>query len=431
MSILIKNIKEIYTVDEDFRVINNGFMIIENNKIKSIGKHDSEQVDEKRYDKVIDGTDRLALPGFINTHTHSAMTLLRGYADDLPLQEWLEEKIWPFESKLSEADIYWGSLLAIMEMIKSGTTTFNDMYFEMDRVAAAVKETGMRAVLGQGLIEMKDKSKGLNKAVEFAVNWRKQAEGRITTMLAPHAPYTCSPAYLEKIIALSEKHNLPIHIHVAETRNEFDDIKSNYNMTPTALLADVGLLERPVTAAHCVYTTEEDIQLLAARNVGVAYNPMSNMKLGSGIAPVLKMMSNDINVGFGTDGVSSNNNLDLIEEARTGSYLQKVDNLEATALKIKEIVHMLTQTGADILNLNNLGQLKQGFLADIILVDVKNNVSSYPHHNNLSNLFYAGNGQQVETVIVNGEIIMQDKDLLTIDEDKVYKEVEQRAAYLS
>jgi 5-methylthioadenosine/S-adenosylhomocysteine deaminase len=423
VKILIEQIDEIYT-GEDQRVIKNGYILILDNRIEEIGEYPGFTGNKENIDKIIYGKGKIALPGFINTHTHGAMTLLRGYADDLPLQSWLENKIWPFEAKLTGADIYWGTMLAILEMIRNGTTTFADMYFKMELVARAVEETGIRAVLAPGLIEMNDGEEGLKEALDFCLNWQGKANGRITTMLAPHAPYTCSGSYLKKIIELSHINNLPINIHVAETKTEYENSIKDHGLSPVKYLNEIGLLDRPVLAAHCVYLDKEDINILAQKNVGVAHNPCSNLKLGSGVAPVVEMFNTGINIGFGTDGVASNNNLDLIEEARIGAYLQKGVNLDPTVLDIFQLLEMVTERGSKALMLKDTGLLKTNYLADIILVDVRESSHYYPHHNNLSHLFYAGNGRDVDTVLVNGQVIYENRNFLTLDEERIYYEVE-------
>ncbi len=421
MQILIKNITEIHTLDN--KVIKDGYIIIKNDKILEIGSKIYENYNN--YDQVIDANGMLALPGFVNTHTHSAMTLLRGYADDLPLQKWLEEKIWPLENKLTGDYIYWGSKLAMIEMIKTGTTTFTDMYFQMHKVAEAVKESGLRAVLCQGLIEANDGEQGLQAAKSFTEEWNNRAEGRISTLMGPHAPYTCSPEYLTRVMKIAEELGVGITIHVAETKEEINIIRENYNCSPVEYLQKINLFALPTVAAHCVHVDERDMQVLNRYDVGVAHNPMSNMKLGSGIAPVTEMCERGITVALGTDGVSSNNNLDMIEEARFASYLQKVKSYNPTDMNINTLLKMLTVNGARILGLKNLGKIKEGYVADIILVDMKNNPVYYPHYNNLSNLLYAGKGRDVSTVIVNGRIILKDGLIKTFDEEEVYCKVEE------
>lgn len=423
MNILIKNIDEIYTGVTDKNLAKNCNIVIKNNSIYNITPSLSS-IKEKNYDYIIDGKGKIALPGFINTHTHAGMTLLRGYADDLPLHNWLQNKIWPFEANLSKEEIYWGSKLAILEMLSTGTTTFTDMYFQMDIVAKAVEETGMRAVLTEGLIEKNDGIDGLKSSLNFCNKWRGQANGRITTMLAPHAPYTCSKKYLEQIIKLSEEHGLAINIHVAETKKEYEDSLKRNDLSPISYLDSFGFFERPVLAAHCVYLSAEDIKILLEKNVGVAYNPASNMKLSSGIANIVEMINSGVNVAFGTDSVASNNNLDLIEEARMGSYLQKVNSHNPTVLNIDDLFKMLTYNGAKALGLKKVGKIQKDFLADIVLVDTKNHTHFYPHHNNLSNLFYSGSGRDVNTVIINGKIVYDNNEFLTIDKEEVYYEVE-------
>ncbi|MGM0437258.1 MAG: amidohydrolase [Bacillota bacterium] len=428
MSILIKNIEEIYTVDKKNSIIKNGYIIINNGIIQKVSKMENFNNKEKqKFDKIIDAKGKIAMPGLINTHTHSSMTLLRGYADDLPLKEWLENKIWPFESRLRENDFYWGTKLAILEMIKTGTTTFSDMYFNMDEIAKAVKETGIRAVLSEGLIEENDGEKGLQNSIKFAKKWNNKADERITTMLAPHSPYTCSKNYLEKIVKIADENGLGIHTHLAETENEVKITNDKYNKSPTKFLKEVNFFSVPVLAAHCIYLNESDIELIADNNVGVAHNPLSNMKLGSGIANITKMLDKGIRVGLGTDGVASNNNLDLFEEAKIAAYLQKVDKKDPSLINTKDLLKMLTINGAKILGLENLGRLKKNYIADLILLDIEESSYFYPHHNNLSNIFYSSNSNSVNTVIINGKVILEDGVLLTMEKDRVFKEVEKRA----
>jgi len=420
MSILLKNIKSIYSPATDLTEYNH--IAIKDNKITGILK-ESNNI-ESDFDKVIDCSDKVALPGLINTHTHSSMSLLRGYADDYRLDKWLNDKIWPAEAKLTSEDIYWGAMLAVVEMIKTGTTVFNDMYFKMDEVAEVVQKTGIRGVLSEGLIEQNDGIEGLENSVDFALRWQGKAEGRIKTCLGPHSPYTCSADYLEKIRDKALKNDLLIHIHISETADETEFMKDKYGLTTVELFDQIDLFEAKVIAPHCVHLNDNDINILARKDVGIAYNPASNMKLSSGIAPISKFLDKGINVSYGTDGAASNNNLDLIEEARLGSYLQKVSTNNPTVLPIEETLEMLTINGAQTLGINNLGKLEEGYLADIILIDIKDIPHQYPSYNYLSNILYAGNGRDVDTVIVNGELIMEDRVLTKIDEKEVYNKTE-------
>ncbi|HKL75763.1 MAG TPA: amidohydrolase family protein [Halanaerobiales bacterium] len=431
MSILIENIDEIYTADNDNKVIKNGYIIINNGIIEKINKmKEIQQENKKQFDKIIDAEDKVAIPGLINTHTHSSMTLLRGYADDLPLKEWLETKIWPFESRLRKDDFYWGTKLAILEMIKTGTTTFSDMYFSMDEIAKAVKETGIRAVLSEGLIEENDGEKGLQNSIRFAKEWNNKANGRIKTMLAPHSPYTCSREYLKRIVNKADEIGVPIHTHLAETENEVKITKEKYGKSPTKFLEDVNFFSVPILAAHCIYLDESDMEILAENNVGVAHNPLSNMKLGSGIANITKLIDKGINIGLGTDGVASNNNLDLFEEAKIAAYLQKVDKKDPSLINTNDLLKMLTINGAKVLGIDNLGKLKEKYIADLVLLDINKSSYFYPHHNNLSNIFYSSNSNSVNTVIIDGKVVLEDGNLLTMEENKVFQEVERRASEL-
>ena len=419
MEILLKNIAKIFTPNQDLSEYNH--IIISGKTIKKITKEN--KFEENNFDKVIDCQDMIALPGLINTHTHSSMSILRGYADDYILDKWLKEKIWPAEAKLTKEDIYWGAMLAVLEMVKTGTTTFTDMYFQMDEVAKVVKKSGIRAVLGEGLIEENDGIEGLNNSLDFALRWNDKEEGRLKTCLAPHSAYTCSPEYLERIRDMALENDLLVNIHVSETKDEEKIIKNKYDLTTVQLLESINLFDAKVIAPHCVHVSDSEIDILKNNNVGVAYNPKSNMKLSSGIAPINKMINKGVSVSYGTDGAASNNNLDLIEEARMGSYLQKVSENDPTVLPIEETLQMLTINAAKNLDIPNLGKIKEGFLADIILLNTKDIVNQHPSYNYLSNIFYAGNGNNVNTVIVNGEIIMEDRQMKFIDEKVVYEKI--------
>jgi len=419
MDILLKNIKNIFTPNQDLSDHNH--IVISGKTIKMITKEN--EFEESNFDEVINCKELIALPGLINTHTHSSMSILRGYADDYILDKWLKEKIWPAEAKLTKEDIYWGAMLAVLEMVKTGTTTFTDMYFQMDEVAKVVKKTGIRAVLGEGLIEENDGIDGLNNALNFALRWNSKVEGRLRTCLAPHSAYTCSPEYLKKIREKALENDLLINIHISETQDEEKIMKDKFDLSTVQLLDSINFFDAKVIAPHCVHVSDNEIEILNNNNVGVVYNPASNMKLSSGVAPINKMIDKGISVSYGTDGAASNNNLDLFEEARMGSYLQKVFENDPTALPIEETLQMLTINGAKNLGINKLGKIKEGFLADIILLDTKGMVHQYPSYNYLSNIFYAGNGNDVDTVIVNGEIIMKNRKMKFIDENIVYEKI--------
>lgn len=400
---------------------------IEDSKIVYMG----ELSPEWKADKVINCENMLAIPGFVNTHTHAGMTLFRSYADDMLLMDWLKNKIWPIEAKLTKEDVYWGSLLAIAEMLKSGTTTFADMYFFMEDVAQAVADSGIRGVLSRGLAGVAPNGEqALEESKTFYKTFHNAADGRITVMLGPHAPYTCSPEYLKKVVAAAEGLGAEIHIHLSETQGEVEECIKKYGKTPIALMQEIGLLDCGVLAAHCVHVTASDIEIMQAKNVRVAHNPGSNMKLASGIAPVPQMLKAGLSVGLGTDGTASNNNLDMLEEVRMAALLHKVNTLDPLVIPAHTAVHMGTDLGAQTVGLgDSIGKIAPGFKADITLLNM-HSLHWYPRHDRISLLTYAAQASDVHTVIVNGEILLSNRTLTTIDEEKVMYEVNQRAKRL-
>ena len=414
-------------------IIENGEILIQGERITGIGLKGSVHIpDEQPPIRTIDGTGMIALPGFVNCHTHAAMTLLRGYADDLPLMEWLTEKIWPIEDKLTPEDVYWGSMLSCLEMIKSGTTTFADMYFHMEQTAQAVEKSGLRACLSRGMI-----GNGPNAALAIEENtrlftdWHGKAEGRIKVLFGPHAPYTCSPAYLEQVAGLADDFGIGLHIHIAETLSEVEQIKADYSKTPVAHLDSLGLFQREVLAAHCVYLNQTDLEILRHNNVSVAHCPESNMKLASGAAPVAEMLKAGIKVGLGTDGASSNNNLDLLEEMRTAALLQKLITNDPTVMPAYTALHTATAGGAQALGLGeNIGVLKTGAKADLLLINSKA-PHLCPRHNDYANIVYAAHSADINTVLVNGKILMENRQVLCMDEEEVLTKAQNCAQRLA
>ncbi|RAP52863.1 MAG: N-ethylammeline chlorohydrolase [Methanosphaera sp. rholeuAM270] len=388
----------------------------------------SLSLNEKDADKVIDASNKITIPGLINTHSHAAMTLLRGVGDDQNLQTWLNEYIWPKEANLNDELVYLGSKLAMAEMIKTGTTTFNDMYFFMEETAKAVDESGIRAVLGYGMIDLSDDEKRkseLKKSRNLIKKCHNTCDNRVKVAVSPHAPYTCSEELLIESNKLAQKNDLKLHIHVSETKQEVEDISKEKGSTPFKYLDDIDFLNSDTIAAHGVWTTDEEMKILKEKGVTVAHNPSSNTKLASGIAPVHKYLKNDINVSIGTDGVSSNNNLDMFSEMKLTALLQKVKLLDPTVLPTRDTFNMATVNGAKALGLN-AGVIEEGKLADIVIVD-----TLVPHmtplRNALSNIIYSSLGTDVETVICNGEILLENKKLLTINEQEIIQEVNERA----
>lgn len=402
-----------------------GDILIENETIKSIGLVDPRDT-EGAY--IIDGRRTVAMPGLVNTHTHAAMTLLRSYADDMELMPWLNDKIWPAEAKFVNEYIYWGSALAAVEMIQSGTTTFADMYDSMHEVAKVTEESGLRANLARGCVVFSDPElKNIQKNVRLYENFNNTADGRIKVWFAPHAPYTCPPEYVEKIVEAAKSCNAGIHVHLAETLDEQRQIAEGYGKTPTEYLNDLGVFELPTLAAHSVYLNDSDIAILKEHNVGIAHNPSSNLKLASGIANIPKYLQAGLNVGIGTDGCSSNNTLNMFKEMTICSFVQKVNAMDPTVLPAEEILRLATIGGAKALRWDDeIGTLEVGKKADLILVDI-DKPHFAPWNNPVSDLVYSAQGSDVKTTIVNGKLLMKDYEVLTLDVERIMAETERIA----
>lgn len=420
--LLLKNIELLDTPNGEANVI-----AVEDGKISYIGK---DLPDSFAADEVIDGKGMLATAGMVNTHGHVSMTLLRSYADDMALMDWLENKIWPIEAKMNAKDIYWGAMLGIAEMLKSGTTCFADMYCFMDDVARAVAETGIRANLSRGLIGLaSDKDDKLAENTQLVKDWQGYDNGRIRITYGPHAPYTCQVEYLQKVIEAAQANNAEIQMHLCETKGEVENCIKEHGVTPIKLMDQLGMFELGTIAAHCVYLTEDDMDIMAAKNVRVAHNPQSNLKLASGIAPVARMLEKGICVGLGTDGASSNNNLDMLEECRAAAMLHKTTTLNPLAVPAAQAWDMATVNGAKVLGFDELGKLGVGQQADIVLWNM-HKPYWYPRHNKLSLLVYAANSSDADTVIVSGKVVLQNGSMTLFDEEKIYAEANLRAQKL-
>ena len=421
--LLIKNAEIISAKD-----IGKYYIGIEDNLIKTISNELPQGFEGA---EVIDADGKIAVPGMVNTHTHAAMTLLRSYADDMVLMDWLQNKIWPAEDGLTDDDIYWGTMLSIAEMLKSGTTCFADMYFSMDRVADAVAETGIRAALSRGLTGFSDEN--FAKLEENATLFKERhnsCNGRMRVMLGPHAPYTCSMDYLKKVVAKAQELGSEIHMHLAETSGEVDDCIKEHGMSPIKLMDSIGMFECGTLAAHCVHVDEEDMQIMSAKHVRVAHNPQSNLKLASGIAPVPAMLKHGITVGLGTDGTSSNNNLDMLEECRLAAMLHKNMTGDPQILPAAEALALATSEGAKALGFKNLGKIEAGQIADIVLYDM-DKPYWHPRHDRTSLFVYAANAGDADTVIIDGKVLMQNGKLLNMDLEKIYAEADVRARRLT
>jgi 5-methylthioadenosine/S-adenosylhomocysteine deaminase len=355
---------------------------------------------------------------------------MRGLADDLPLDTWLNDHIWPVEANLEGEHCYVGALLSALEMIKSGTTTCNDMYFFMDEVARALDEAGMRGVICHGMIDLFDEEK---RKAEFKETLRiiekchNTADGRIQVSLGPHTPYTCSPELLNWVRKKADEKGLRIHIHVSETEKEVDDSLNERMKRPFEYLEDLKFLGPDVLAAHSVWLSGAEIALIKANKVKLSHNPLSNMKLASGISPVSDLMANGVCVSLGTDGAASNNNLDLFQEMKMSSLLQKVRKLDPTVMPANKVLEMATINGAAALGMENeIGSIKVGKKADLVLVDMKAPHLT-PYRNPVSHLVYSTEGADVSTVICNGNILMKEREVLVLDEAEVMARAENAA----
>lgn len=401
---------------------------IANDRILSIG----DIPDDFHADKTINGSHHFAIPGFVNAHTHASMTLLRSYADDMKLMDWLQQMIWPIEAKLHSDDIYWGAMLAAVEMVRSGTTTFADMYGpDMERVAEVVEVSGLRGVLSRGLIGVApDAEKKLEENAALYKNYHGAADGRIRVMFGPHALYTCPPAYLKRISQKAQQLGAEIHIHMSETIGEVASCIKDYGKRPFAHVASTGLFENGTIAAHCVHLDNEDFDIIKKYHIRVAHNPGSNMKLASGIAPVPRMLEEGICVALGTDGASSNNNLDMLDEIQLAALLHKVDTLDPLAVPALTAVRMGTEYGAQALSLENVGRLEAGRKADIVLFSMRS-AEWTPCYNPVSLLAYSGKSSSIDMVIVDGKILMEDRKLKTLDEERILYEAQRTADRLT
>ncbi len=376
-------------------------------------------------DDVIDGGGKLVASGFVNAHTHLAMVLFRGLADDVPLEIWLEEHVWPIEAKLQPEDVYWCTLLAVAEGIRGGTIAFADMYFHTDEVGRALAESGARALVSYGIIASSMEAKGraeIDAASRVIEHWNGSSDGRIRAAISPHTIYTCGEDVWRAAIGVAADRGVPIHTHLAETRHEVDAWLEKSGEGTIPYLERIGAFSVPMLAAHCVHVDEADIAALAAHDVTVAHCPKSNAKLGSGIAPVNGMREAGIRVAIGTDGAASNNRLDMIEEARAAWMLQRAFHEDPMRPSAKHILDMAMSAGRQIVGLEPEG-LVEGGRADLILID-RDPLHAIPHHDPLATLVFASNALDVTDVLVNGRWLMRNRELRTIDEERVRSEVE-------
>ncbi len=425
----------VLTFGGDQEILENGAVAVADDCIIAVGEASGlgRQIGAN---EVLDASGCLVMPGLINLHTHAAMTCFRGLADDLPLQEWLHEHIFPAEALyLCEETVYWATMLAVAEMIKSGTTTFCDGYFYEDGAARAVVDSGIRGVLAQGVVDfpapgIPDPGINLKAAEAFILRWRDKSS-RLDTSIFCHSPYTCSPETLIGAKEICREHRVLFQTHLAETQAESDETQQRYGRRPVAHLEALGLLDAKTLCHHAVRVNEGEIELLAHKSVGVSHNPESNMKLASGVAPLPRMLAEGVNVGLGTDGCASNNNLDMFQEMDTAAKLHKVHQGDPALSSALEIAAMVTYGGAAALGMTAiLGSLDPGKKADIIIIDL-NQPHLTPLYEPCSHLVYATRGADVRDVVIDGRVVMRQRQLQGIDENEIMAKVREIAAKIS
>ncbi len=381
--------------------------------------------------RVIDGRGKIVMPGLINTHCHTPMVLMRGYADDISLMSWLNDRVWPFEAKLTGDDIALGTELGISEMLLGGTTCFVDMYWKENLSAQVAARRGIRALPGATFFDsyFDQFLTELDELVKFSRT--PESKGLITPMIAPHAPYSCSAEHIRRAMELCDEYGLGAMVHLAETLDEAVQMKERYNCTPAEYLESAGMFDRKTLAVHCVHLSDGDMDILARNDIPVAHNPQSNMKLASGIAPVARMMEKGIKVCIGTDGACSNNDLDMWDEMRTASFLAKVSTMDPCALPAYKVLEMATCDAAHAIGLGDkVGRIKPGMRADVIVIDA-DKPHLTPQHDPIANLVYAGHASDVHTVIVDGRILVENGRLLNDQTPVIMESVRRRAAKLA
>lgn len=419
MGIVLKDIQAVLPRDGQDMVCQTD-IYLQDDRIAGIGEEPKGFCEER----VIDGKGRLVIPGLINAHTHSYMAIMRNVADDLTFEDWLFGHIEPIEDKLEPEDAYWGACLAILEMMKSGTTCFSDMQMHIHQTSRAVSESGMRAVISRGLVGSGNNEAGqvrLKEAYEEQEAWKDCP--RLTFFLGPHAPYSCDEDFQKIVAQEAARNHMGVHIHLSESVNEVENIRKQYGVSPIALAQRAGLFEGPAAAAHCVHVDDEDMDILRKCQVSVITNPASNMKLGNGFAPVPDMLAKGINVCIGTDGAASNNALNMFHEMNLLALIHKGNRQKADCVSAREIFRMATIQGAKALGMEKeTGSIQVGKKADLAVLNL-NTPSMMPGNDLLAGLCYSANGSEVELVIIDGKITMENGKVLTMDEERVYAEV--------
>ena len=422
---LLKNIRFAVTQNREREVLENTDIRIEDGKISEIGDLEASEDEE-----IIDCSEKVVMPGLINAHTHASMSLLRGISDNKKLEDWLEEDIFPAESIMEKDDIYTGALLAGVEMLKTGTTTFNDMYERPDQIVEAVEESGIRAVISRGLFDWDDEGKERIEEAKEAVE--KYADHELVTPgIAPHAVYSCSLELLKEMKDFAEEHGVPYHIHVSETEKENRDLEAEEGLSPTQYLDEHDLLDSSAVAAHAAWLSEEDKEIFAEKGAHVAHNPAANLKLGSGIADIPDLVEKDVNVALGTDGPASNNNFNLFEEMKTASLVHKLE--DPRNINEQEVLDMATINGAEALGLEDeIGSIEEGKKADLLILDLNDSELTpfYGKKGLVSNIVFSFTGHP-EKVFVNGELVAENGDVKDIDQEGLLEKVQAKVKKFS
>ncbi|WP_416149745.1 amidohydrolase [Salipaludibacillus sp. HK11] len=420
----------IVTMDDDNSLFY-GYVVVEENGFKKVSKGSPTSEELKSANQVIDGKGKWLMPGLINTHGHLGSTLLRGAGDDMSLMTWLEQVMWPNEARFDKETVLIAAELAMMEMIKSGTTTFLDMYhMHLDDVADLVMEKGLRATLCRGMIGLcseEEQEAKLAESVRLFDQFHGKGNGKLSIALSPHAPYTCPPPFLNRVVETAEKHQMIIHTHLSETRGEVEKHLKDYGKRPVEHMEELGLFRQPCLIAHGVHVNEQEINILKDCQVAVSHNPMSNLKLGSGIAPIPEMQSKGITVALGTDSTASNNNLDMFEEMRMAALIHKGFNENPSATTSIETLAMATSKGAEALRLDRLGKITPGFKADFIIVNPNEpHLTPWNESRVQSHLVYSASGSDVTDVFIDGQPIYLNRQLINFDEEKIISQANEK-----
>ncbi len=427
MSIWIKDTL-LVTMDPQQPVIHGGHLVVTGDRITHVGAEPPSALEQERCQRIIDGHRTLALPGLINAHSHIGMAPFRNYGSDLPLETWLFDKLFPMEDKLTADDVYWASQLSMTEMLRTGTTTFADMYMFSDTTADVVAKVGMRADLARGLqcftddVDLATDTR-VQEALQLWERYHNSAAGRITVRLGPHAVYTCRPAYLEAVAQLAADKDLGIHIHLSETQKENSDCQAAFGRSPSEHLAELGILRRPTLAAHGVHLSDQDRRLLSQFDTAVVHNPGSNLKLGSGVADVPGLLEAGVTVALGTDGAASNNNLDMLQEVYLAAVLSKGVFHNSVGVTAQQALELATVQGARALGRPDLGQLRTGMKADLLLIDL-DQPHYYPLQDPVAAVVYAGQGSDVLLTMVDGNILYERGAYSTLDIEHIQWQME-------